>query len=156
MNKAILLFFVLTLFISCSNEKTKTPEEQAHIDKITDSVMKSIENKEPQPLNKVETEWVKVKSWNGSSDKTTEKFTIDNGDWRVIWSYNARKNYNFVVTYSKEGTKLPYDDLLVNLCCNELKGKDTSYVHLSGAFYLGISSSSCSWTVTVEEKREKK
>ena len=92
-------------------------------------------------------EWVAVKSWSGSSNKTTDVFEISNEKWRILWENKGKKGSIFGVSVYKPNKKL------VSIPANigNKSAKDTSYVYSKGSFYIGIIAANTSWTVTVED-----
>lgn len=99
----------------------------------------------------VSQEWHLVKSWNGTSAKKTEPFTITGKQWRIIWTNKDTIGVGTAllqVMVYKTNSQVPLD-VPVN---TTQEGSDTSYVYHSGEFYLSINSIS-QWTIRVEELR---
>lgn len=85
--------------------------------------------------------WREVKTWRGSGNRTTEKFQVRGGEFRMIFGATAAE---------------PEYDEAKDMAGNaDLSGVgiDTSYVHApSGIYYLEVSGANNKWAVTVEER----
>ena len=89
-------------------------------------------------------DWTTLKEWSGNGPKETETFQTETAEWRVNWS-NAGGFLS--VTVYDDGGKM------VSLAANTKdEGKDTSYVHKKGRFYLKINATG-KWSISVEENR---
>ncbi|MCC7302335.1 MAG: hypothetical protein IT233_06815 [Bacteroidia bacterium] len=144
------------LISSCGSNSDKTNQQTSNTS--TENTQQKTESTPPQETQiqkKIETEWVKIKSWKGTGIKKTEKFTIKEGDWRIVWNFSSPQDMTvFQIAYYKSGSEEP-EDYVANVS-NELKGGDTSYVHTTGEFYLEMNAANCNWKVSIEEEKEKK
>jgi hypothetical protein len=83
----------------------------------------------------------------GSGEHTTQLFTPSGGEWRIAYAFDC-SNFgsfgNFIITvYAWDGE---YVDLAANALAGS--GRDVTHEHVSGTFYLKISSE-CDWHVIV-------
>ncbi|RJO61198.1 hypothetical protein C4544_03445 [candidate division WS5 bacterium] len=94
--------------------------------------------------------WVTIKSWSGSSAKTTEPFEIASLPWKIKWSnkdiYNAGAGNIFQVYLMDAATNAPVDVLV-----NAHVGADESFVYQAGKFYLKVNAANGEWSVAVQE-----
>lgn len=104
----------------------------------------------PEPTTPTPTPtWTKVISWQGSSIKDTETFSITANEWRIQWSTKPGEygDMNFqIYVYEANGS-------LKSLAANIIgEGSDVSYVRGSGDYYLTINTGQ-SYTITIEQKQ---
>lgn len=89
-------------------------------------------------------DWVTLKQWAGTGAKETETFQTEAGEWRVNWA-NLSGGLLQIYVYDEGGK-------LVSLLANTTGvGKDTSYVHKSGRFYLRINAANARWSISAED-----
>lgn len=96
-----------------------------------------------------EKEWRKIKEWQGSGAKTTEKFLVDS-EWAISWATEVRPELGYglfqIFVFSVNGDLI---DLTVNTMDS---GNDVSYFHQAGTYYLKINTMQ-PYTVSVLEYR---
>lgn len=95
-------------------------------------------------------EWVTVKSWQGETGLTTEKFTINSDSWRIateIFPMPSSDPMLSVGFYDANGKLFRIH--------NFKQGGEPTYVHSSGTFYLLIGSiGDMQWKLMVQVPRE--
>ena len=91
-------------------------------------------------------EWTTLKQWAGTGAKETETFQTEAAEWRINWT-NISGGLLQITVYDEAGK-------IVSLIANTtVVGKDTSYVHRKGRFYLTINAANSRWSVSVEDNR---
>ena len=92
--------------------------------------------------------WQTVQTFTGSSIKTTEDFTIDSDEWKVVWSTTPGQygDMNFIVGV---------DDItgsMVSSVANVIgAGNDESYVKEGAGTYCLDINTAQNYTITVQE-----
>ena len=89
----------------------------------------------------------------GSSDQTTNYFTIPSSEWRIVWSFTPDPHYPeysslYVFVYPQGETSLYVD----SFSANNNKTSGTEYIHQGdGSFYLKIiAANTPGYTMTIE------
>ncbi len=103
----------------------------------------------PEPTTPAPTRtWTEVISWEGSSIKDTETFSITANEWRILWDTKPGQygDMNFqIYVYEASGS-------LKSVAANIIGGgSDVSYVRGSGNYYLTINTAQ-PYTITIEQK----
>jgi len=96
-----------------------------------------------------EPEYTKVTSFSGSSDKTTESFTIDSEQWRVRWLIEPANDFKVFYLYVyEEGRDFPIESITAGE-----QNSDTSVIREGpGKFYIEVAAANLvSWGVTIEQ-----
>jgi len=88
--------------------------------------------------------WLEVASWNGSSIKNTEQFTIKAPQWRISWNTTGDGIFQIYV-FNASGN-------LVSVAANvQGNNQDASMMYTKGTFYLQFNTTQ-SYSVKVEQK----
>jgi hypothetical protein len=100
------------------------------------------------------TNWQTVTTVTGSGDKTSNNFTIQATQWRLVWSYTLDPQYPqysvfYVFTYP-QGENVSYVDYI---SANQTKTSGIEYIYQGqGNFYLNIIAANVpSYTITVQQ-----
>lgn len=89
--------------------------------------------------------WQRVASFKGNSDKKTNTFRITSEEWRIRWSVKSEDITIYV--YNSDGTLM---DMITSVFGDEEGVVNYMY---SGDYYLTIKASQ-PYTVTVEQKKQ--
>ena len=93
--------------------------------------------------------WTEVTSWEGSSIKDTETFSITANEWRIQWSTKPGEHgeMNFqIYVYEANGE-------LKSVAANIIgEGSDVSYIRGAGDYYLTINTAQ-PYTIVIEQKQ---
>src|SRR5659263_142508 len=146
---AILAVLVFTSACSATNTAT-TGNTQAPL--ITIAPVPTIKTNIPTTAPKAAPTtapktWQQVITFEGSSIKTTQKFTIDSDNWRIKWSTTPGKlgDMNFQI-YINDASGSP-----VGVAANIIgKGNDESYMTDTGEFSLMINTAQ-NYSIVVEQ-----
>lgn len=85
-----------------------------------------------------------LRTWNGTSGRKTEPFSIKQAPWVIDWKLEKGEysQYLGVILYTTAGK---YVDLLVNTLNS---GEERTYIYETGEFYLDITGTG-TWTISV-------
>lgn len=124
----------------------KTPLEGLAILALSFSTLVSVK---PTSLSAAEEEWKEIKTFSGSSDKTTEPFEVSSNRWRINWEADAGEMGIFGFFVYPEGETVSY----VESVSHDGGGSDTTYIYEgSGSYYLKVLAANLSsWAISVEE-----
>jgi hypothetical protein len=100
--------------------------------------------------------WTVVKSWEGTSLKSTEPFTITSSKWRIKWECSSISEEPSGQIFAIEADRPGGDGSEVEIAANvvnQKSAKDVSYIYKSGEFFLKVINSNNRWKITVEEEK---
>ena len=104
----------------------------------------------PTPTPEIET-WHSVITFSGSSDKTTQPFTIKGDEWRVKWAVNSSSKYPYfsVRIYPRGETS----GSVSSWSCDKANYSDTQYIYEgNGDYYFKVGAANLnSWELEVED-----
>ena len=91
-------------------------------------------------------QWNQIASWRGSSDKTTELFSVPAQQIRITWDLNSGSRYFYITLHAQGADYLTdgWSDL-----AEQPQGDTMAYVD-PGVYYLEFSVMDCTYSVTVE------
>jgi hypothetical protein len=100
-------------------------------------------------------QWVEVKSFSGSGNKTTEDFNINSNKWRITASgSSSNPEMASISVYVYQSGKNPDTDSSDAQLRIEGNGPETTYPKLgSGTYFLEVGSANTNWTVKIEEEK---
>lgn len=96
--------------------------------------------------------WVVVTTLSGTSEKRGDNFRLDGGSTQARLRYKSSAGV-FGVYVVKAGDSLERSGGFTEASCSEACGDETRLVKSAGEYYLDVSVSRGSWSVTIEEFR---
>jgi hypothetical protein len=129
-----IIFIVAAIVTPSKDEKlTNTQKVLKDVSEATNGTIQTSITETEKPKT-----WQRVMQFNGSSIKTTRKFTINSDEWKIKWSTYPGEygDMNFqIYLYNNDGN-LAGSGIIANIIG---KGNDESYVYESGEYYLTIN-----------------
>ena len=98
----------------------------------------------------VQREWVEVGQWNGSGNRTTERFSIEGDQWRVVYEgrFPASIPFGIIGFVVRTAT-----GDVVTTASSETEQQEVTYVQSGpGTYYLDISAT-MNWGMVVQDYR---
>ncbi|HEX5725768.1 MAG TPA: hypothetical protein VFX98_09910 [Longimicrobiaceae bacterium] len=104
-----------------------------------------------QDLAAADAVWAPIGRWMGTGDKGTERFTVADGEWRLVGRVGrldkTKRPWIVVRVYDAERSQVATFSI-------EDIGADTSYLHTApGAYHLAVSTGDARWELSAEERR---
>jgi hypothetical protein len=141
---ALIVLAILVFTSACSTTDTAPTTWLAPL--ITTAPAPTMKADVPTTVAKT---WQQVITFEGSSIKTTQKFTIDSNNWRIKWSTTPGKlgDMNFQI-YINDANGAP-----AGVAANIIgKGNDESYMTVTGEFSLTINTAQ-NYSIIVEQEK---
>lgn len=141
--------FVLIGFVGCQ------PNEDNSVQNMETEIPAGETEQIPEEVKET-ANWTVVKSWEGTSLKSTEPFTITSSKWRIKWECSSISEEPAGQIFAIEADRPGGDGTEVEIAANvvnQKSAKDVSYVYKSGEFFLKVINSNSRWKITVEEEK---